>query len=109
MQTVNGHDEARAALAAGSADLQSPPYAACHAGVNYYRALLDQLHAEFPASSFTFTLCCGDDPAIAHDALRMGFKAVRVRCSDGIAAQLAQIAAQNGAQILRSNDSERKN
>ncbi len=82
MRIVNGLDEARAALQGGERDLQSPPYAACHAGVNYYRALLDQLHREFPDTTFTFTLCCGDDPAIAHDARRLGFTSIR--CHEAI-------------------------
>lgn len=85
-------DAARAALANGATALASPPYAACYAGVNYYRAWLDQLRAEFPDRPFTFTLCCGDDPAIAHDALRLGFTHIRCDCTDGIRAQLRAMA-----------------
>jgi hypothetical protein len=81
---VNSLEEARAALAAhrrhGGEDalaLISPPFAACHAGVNYYRALVAALRDEFPQEAFTFTLCCGDDHAIAYDARAMGFTHVR--------------------------------
>lgn len=109
MPVVNGHSEACAALAAGAVDLDSPAYAACHAGVNYYHALLEDLRHAFPHIPFTFTLCCGDNPAIAHDALRMGFKAVRICCSEGIALQLREIAAHYGAQLLHSNAGETKN
>ena len=85
MHVVNTLEDARAvlqrALAAPEQQLQpcaplslcSPPYAACHAGVNYYRHLVDALAAEFPELPFTFTLCCGDDAAIAYDARRLGF------------------------------------
>jgi hypothetical protein len=69
--------------------------------VNYYAALLKNLRGEFPGSDFTFTLCCGDDPAIAHDALRMGFTRIRIRCSDGVFAQLQDIATQLGTAVLR--------
>ena len=59
--------------------LCSPPFAACYAGVNYYRHLVDALAAEFPEVPFEFTLCCGDDAAIAHDARRLGFTHVLCR------------------------------
>jgi hypothetical protein len=73
------------------------PYAACYAGVNYYRAMLDQLHAEFPDCAFTFTLCCGDNAAIAHDALRLGFTSIRCHCADALLQPLHAAAAMVGA------------
>ncbi len=102
MPIVNGLEAARTALHAGASQLESSPYAACHAGVHYYAALVEQLRGEFPAQPFTFTLCCGDDPAIAHDALRMGLSLIRIQCSEGIWAQLHAIATQQGAVITRS-------
>jgi hypothetical protein len=101
MSTVSGLESARTALRAGASDLESPDYAACHSGVNYYAALLEQLRSEFPEHPFAFTLCCGDDPAIAHDALRMGFTRIRIRCSDGVFTQLQDIATQLGAAVIR--------
>lgn len=63
----------RAAAEKGDAPaLTSPPYAGCYAGVNYYRLLVDALTHEFPDTPFTFTLCCGDDRAVAEDARRLG-------------------------------------
>ncbi len=47
--------------------------------------------------NFTFTLCCGDNPAIAHDALRLGLSSIICDCSDAIAAQLSGL----GATVLR--------
>lgn len=100
-RVVNGREEAIAALQAGALALESPPYAACHAGVNYYRALLDMLQADFPDAHFTFTLCCGDDPAIAHDALRLGFTSIRCACSEGMLSQLREIANEMGAVVSK--------
>lgn len=102
MRIVNGLEAARAALRGGATQLLSPPYAACHAGVGYYAALVEHLRAEFPEVDFTLTLCCGNDPAIAHDALRLGFTSIICECSDGIFAQLQITAAAIGATILRS-------
>lgn len=99
MRTVNGLEEARAALRSGAHALQSPPFAACHAGVGYYQALLAQLKSEFPAADFTFTLCCGDDPAMAHDALRMGFTSIHCQASGAVMAELQAVAAGCGATI----------
>lgn len=81
--------------------LSSPPYAACHAGVGYYRALVAALRAEFPSVDFTFTLCCGDDAAIAHEALAMGLRHVLCGCNDGQFAQLCAAAAGIGATVSR--------
>ncbi len=88
MPIVNGLEEARAALVSGAKALESLPFAACHAGVGYYEALREQLLAEFPDVDFTFTLCCGDDPAIAHEAIRRGFTSIRCICSDAVRAKL---------------------
>ncbi|MES2984022.1 MAG: hypothetical protein V4735_02410 [Pseudomonadota bacterium] len=99
MQRAHGLEDARAALAAGASALVSSPFAACHAGVNYYRALVAALRAEFP-QAFTFTLCCGDDPAIAHDALRLGFSSIICETSESMLAQLRAAAATVDAQVL---------
>ena len=90
-------EKAQAAIAAGSRELASPPFAACHAGVNYYRKLLDALQGE----DFTFTLCCGDDAAIAHDALRLGFTSIRCDCPDAQFVQLQAMASGVGAKVAR--------
>lgn len=102
MICVNGLKQAQAALVEASerpAHLISPPFAACHAGVGYYAALIAALRQQFHDSDFTFTLCCGDDPAMAHDALRRGF--TRIVCDAGAAQHaLSQLAASLGASVL---------
>lgn len=99
MLIVNGLEEARGALERGVAALASPPFAACHAGVGYYEALLNQLKTEFPAIHFTFVVDCGDDPAIAHEALRRGFADVRCAVTPAMAAKLQAIADAAGARF----------
>jgi hypothetical protein len=101
MRVVNSLEAARRALADGDASLQSPPFAACHAGVHYYRALVDALIAEFPDHPFAFTLCCGDDAALAYDALSMGFVQVQCDCGDGQLQALQSVAAALDATVVR--------
>jgi hypothetical protein len=98
MRSVNGLEEARAALAAGERALASPPFAALHAGVGYYVALIAQLKTEYP--DFTFTLCCGDDAAVAHEALRRGIRSVRCAVTPAMAAKLSALALESDAQFL---------
>lgn len=83
--------------------LASPPFAACYAGVNYYRAFLAQLRREFPTTDFEFILCCGDDPAIAHDALRLGLTPLRCDCGAEQMYALNRMAEAMGARVFNSN------
>ena len=83
---------------AGATELCSPAYAACHAGTGYYRALIAQLEAEF-SQPFTLCVCCGDDPAIAHEALRLGLQHIRYQGSARMLEQLRAIAAELGAVV----------
>lgn len=99
---VNGLEEARAALRNGARELASPPFGGCHAGVGYYAALIEQLRLEFPESDFTFTVCCGNDPAIAHDALRMGLSPVVCAVVPEMFEKLDGIAKKLGATLLKS-------
>ncbi len=101
MRVINRLEDARAALNEGVDHLAAPAFGACHAGVNYYRHLVDALAAEFPDVDFTFTLCCGDDAAIAHDALRLGFLSVLCDCPDAQLQALQAMATAMGAQIAR--------
>jgi hypothetical protein len=101
MRRVRGLSDARDALAGGARQLVSEPFAACHAGVNYHHALLSQLQREFPGNDFTYTLCCGDDAAVAHDALRMGFLHVLCDCGEAQFDELAHIAQSMGAAVMR--------
>lgn len=107
MPVVSGLEAARAALRAGASELESPAYAACHAGVNYWHHLIQIVRAEFPGD-WHFLLCCGEDPAIAHEALRLGFKRIRLQANEGMLAELHEIAAASDAQILRQPSPEKE-
>ena len=104
MQRVRGLEQARVALSAGERQLISEPFAACYAGVNYFQAVLKQLHTEFPNDDFSFTLCCGDNAAIAHDALRLGFTSVLCDCGPGQFDELMQVAQSLGATLVRPSN-----
>jgi len=101
MRVVTGLEDAREALIAGEESLASPYAAACHAGVNYYLAMVHELRVEFPEQNFTFMLCCGEDPAVAHDALRLGFRDIRCAVGEVLFAELKALAAPLGATIHR--------
>ena len=81
--------------------LCSPPFAACHAGVHYHLAMVAQLRSEFPGTDFTYTLCCGDDAAIAHDALRLGFRHILCDCREAQFAELQTVAERLHATLAR--------
>jgi hypothetical protein len=107
MQSVNGLEEARSVVRDAwcvtrdkKVELISPPFAACHAGVGYYVALIEQLRAEFPNVDFIFTVCCGDDPAVAHDALRLGLKSIMFQGSPAMREKIEAIAQGLGAVVL---------
>jgi hypothetical protein len=102
MQSVNGLSAARDALRGAKVELVSPPYAACHAGVGYYVALIAQLKNEFPDVDFTFTVCCGDDAAIAHDALRLGLTSIVFQGPPAMYKKIEAIAEGLGAKVLAS-------
>ena len=104
MRVVNSLEDARKALTLGFSELCSPPFAACYAGVGYYVAVLKALKQEFPTTDIIFSLCCGTDAALAHDALRLGFAHVVCDCDPCALAQLQQMALSLGATITqRSN------
>ena len=88
-----------AASAAGSRPitLSSAPGAACSAGVGWFLEILAETRKRMPESDIAAVLDCGDDAAIAIEALRTGAEWVRIR---GAAAdQVVDIAAVLGARV----------
>ena len=70
---VHGLEQARAALRPGLATtLLSAPGAAGFAGCLWWRALIAQAGAEFPATALADVLDCAEDPGQAMAALRVG-------------------------------------
>ena len=97
--------EARAALAAArssgvAAELESPPDAAAIYGVLWFAELNRALLAEFPGSSYSLTLDCGNRPDLAHAALVEGIKRIRFNGHPDAAKALSDIARQLNAECL---------
>jgi len=75
---------ARAALAAwpraaGPLRLLTPPGGAAHAGPEFYRHVVEHLRAEHPDRAVEAVLDCGDDGALALEALRDGWRHLVLR------------------------------
>ncbi len=102
--TVNGWDDAAAALAAagrsGAVTLVSAPDAGGYAGASWFVALAQRARREFPAVSQSWILDCGDAPGHVLAALRAGVRIVAFSGDAGTRARLAEIAAAQGAVIL---------
>jgi hypothetical protein len=100
---VHGRAEAEWALrvAAGRPVLLlSAPGAALNAGPGWFKAVLDQAAAEYPASPFTAALDCAAAPGAALTALRAGFKLVIFDLGHPSAASVLGAAAEAGAEVL---------
>lgn len=100
------HDlaQARAALeAAARADvaivLRSAPGAAQYAGLGFLEAVFAEAQAAVPGARSTVTLDCGDDAALAHQALRHGVRDLRFSGPKALREKLAEIAGPLGAQV----------
>jgi len=97
---------AEAALAAAAdrgivVTLVSPPRAAASLGAAVFREMIALADARHPGCRAGAVLDCGDDAALALNALRRGVTAIRL--DDGIDREvrrrIADIAAQSGAEI----------
>lgn len=98
---VHGLTDARAALGPGRAvTLLSAPGAALFAGCGWWRALLGNVRAEFPAVPVDDVLDCADASGLALAALRVGQHIiVLAREAPGWQA-VAAIAQESGALLL---------
>ena len=99
MRIVQQLEAARTAVQAGAADFMTPENSACIAGVGYWHAIQETLTAEFPETDFTLWVCCGENAAIAHDALRVGLN-ICFKGSAAMYAKLHAIADAQGVKIL---------
>lgn len=99
-RTVIFHDlaDARAALKCdASVTLQTAPGAAAYAGVGYLMAVIEQAGADGCAA----VIDCGEDADIVLAALRTGWKKLLFSGRRDVGAKLAQIAEQQGADLVR--------
>lgn len=106
---IHDLDHVRAALTAARASgtavtLLSPPRAASYLGPDFFAALMARAANEFPDVTFRAVLDCGAAAGRALQALRQGTACIRL---DGVAedaaTRIADIAAQSGAEIDRSD------
>ena len=98
-------DHARAALAASveadvSVTLRSAPGATAYAGAGYLKAIADAATKGNPDARVTWVIDCGADAGTALGALRIGWKKLRFSGPESRREKLADIAAQQDAQIL---------
>lgn len=100
------HDRAEAQAAvlshaeeAGPLWLLTPPDAAAQGGPAYYREIIKSVQAEGAGTDVEGVLDCGDDAALAHFALGLGWRHLVLRGSAAMRARIAAIAAESGAQI----------
>jgi hypothetical protein len=102
---IHGLDDAQTALRAAE-DVGRPvllisgPGGAGYGGAAWFDAVVRQARAEVPDADATALLDCGDAPGLVLGALRHGLKCVRFTGPPEIAAKLADIAAQHGAELV---------
>ena len=97
------HAEAALAVAAELAKpvvLESAPGVAAYAGAGYLMEVVERAAARRPDAAVTWVIDCGDDAGTALGALRGGWKRVRFSGRADVLAKLADIAAQQGAELL---------
>jgi hypothetical protein len=100
---VHGLRDARLALSEGlPVTLLSAPGAALYAGCGWWRVLVRQARATFPAVPLTDVLDCGDGSGQALAALRIGQQ--RLVLAPGAPGwdAVAAIAAERGGEVLTS-------
>ncbi len=98
---VHGLDQARSALRpALPVTLLSAPGAAVFAGCLWWRALVGQARAEFPAAVLADVLDCADAPGQAMAALRVGQRALVLDPACPAFAAVTAAAANLGATVL---------
>ncbi|MEA1938724.1 MAG: hypothetical protein U9N14_06510 [Pseudomonadota bacterium] len=100
--TINGIDEARAALARERAPtLVSAPGAGATIGPGFWRAMIDTLRDEYPDMKIRAILDCGASPGAAMAALRSGIDQIVFTGHKDAAAKLKAMAETNGAVLHR--------
>lgn len=99
--TVHGLAHALAALEpARGVTLLSAPGAGCYAGCGWWRALVEQARARYPATETDDILDCADAAGRALEALRIGQKKLVLDRACTAYAAVAAAAAECGAVLL---------
>jgi len=80
--------------------LASPPDAGIYAGPGWFREVMRAARQAVPEARCTALLDCGEDAGAAMAAIRAGVEAIVFTGPAGVAARLADIAAQAGIRLL---------
>jgi len=97
-----GHAEAALSMADAlglAITLRSAPGSAHYAGLAFLKALFDGAAQACPKAHHSVILDCGDDAALAHRAMVMGFRRIAFAGSGAMRDKLAHIAAKCGAKL----------
>lgn len=81
-------------------EIQTPPGAAHYAGLLYLKTMIQEAAKAHPNVTFSVTVDCGEDAALAHAALREGFAQVRFSGDARMAEKLKDIARAFQAQLI---------
>jgi hypothetical protein len=82
--------------------LVTPPGACAYLGLPYLENMIAAAAAEHPGTRFDRVLDAGDDAAIAHTALALGWRTVAYQGPAAVRAKLAAIADQAGATVIEN-------
>lgn len=82
-------------------ELWSAPGAAASAGAGWFKAVLEATRAAEPAAPVSAVLDCAELPGLVLGAFRVGLEVVCFTGPARVAAKLADIAAQQGARLVR--------
>jgi len=95
----------RAALAAAGrarcpVTLVTPPGGAAYLGLPYLKNMIAAAAADHPEATFETVLDAGDDAAIAHTALTLGWSVVVYHGTAEVRGILTAVADQSGARVI---------
>lgn len=82
--------------------LQSTPDGIHYAGSLYLLKMFEAACEQAPKAKVVFIIDCGDSGAEALGALQSGHRAIRTSAKPALAAKLADIASQHGAQLYNT-------
>jgi fructose/tagatose bisphosphate aldolase len=101
---VHTVDHARAVLAAAEQNrrpvtLVTPPGACAYLGLPYLNNMIAAAADEHPGASFNTVLDAGDDAAIAHTALTLGWRTIAYQGPTEVRAKLVTIASRTDGKV----------
>ncbi len=102
---VHNADHVRSVLAASersgrAVTLVTPPRGAAYLGLPYLKDMIALAGADHPGVDFDTVLDAGDDAAIAHAALAIGWPVVVFQGTENVRTKLAEIAGHTGGKLI---------